>query len=373
LPGDPLAGAATSIGSRIGRNFSVVSVLPGLFLTIWTYLLIGSGAIHGSPHLGRLGHLFSSLTYLTWLVLVAFAVGLLLHPLQYPVTQILEGYWGLNPLARVAATTRVLQHRKHQRDLESIAFNAEETWRAGVRKWLESEENTTSQRKPANTQQEQAEEKDALGSEGADSWIGQYLRQQQAIRLGDLYPPDGRRVLPTRLGNTLRRFEETVGKGYGINIIDVAPYLSVVASSEQVSYARGAKEEMDAAVSHCVAALIATAVTIVFLLFDKAWLLLALAPYSAAYFSYRGAVASAEAYGTALAAMLDLGRFDLYESLHIPLPRSLTQEKEQNGRLAPMLGGMQNEMPGYDFPYQHPSESTPPPRNRLPFWHRRGE
>jgi hypothetical protein len=67
------------------------------------------------------------------------------------------------------------------------------------------------------------------------------------------------------------------------------------------------------------------------------WLLLALAPYAVSYATYRGAVVVAHEYGTALAVLIDLNRFALYDRLHLNAPDSLTDEKKLNSMLTSIL------------------------------------
>jgi hypothetical protein len=38
-----------ALGSKVGRHFGIVSVLPALFLTLWTGALISSDSWRGKP------------------------------------------------------------------------------------------------------------------------------------------------------------------------------------------------------------------------------------------------------------------------------------------------------------------------------------
>ena len=64
-----------------------------------------------------------------------------------------------------------------------------------------------------------------------------------------------------------------------------------------------------------------------------------LLPYVVAHLGYRGAVASAKAYGNAVAFQIDLDRFELYRSLHLPHPASADAERQQNKFLIRQLRG----------------------------------
>jgi hypothetical protein len=331
--------AATGLGSRIGRHFSVSALLPGLFLTLWVYLLVASGAPLRRPELSRIGHAFTSLTELAWLLGIALAVALLLHPLQFPVTQLLEGYWGSSKLAIGAATARALHHRSRQRDLERRGTDACEGLAA------------------ASTAD--AGWEDLLAAESGDYLMRYYLQSQEAERQNSVYP-DAFRIMPTLLGNVLRRSEDSAGQRFGLDIIQVVPYLIAVAPSEQTAYLSGAREEMDTAISLSAAALLATVTTVGMLLFDRAWLLLAFLPYGVAYLAYRGAVAAAAEYGAALSVLVSLSRFELYERLHLGAPDSLADEQRRNRHLAYLLGAEDQETAAEWIRFRKPNAHYPP-------------
>lgn len=80
-------------------------------------------------------------------------------------------------------------------------------------------------------------------------------------------------------------------------------------------------------------ALVAAGLTLVFMWRHGLWMLLALGPYAVGYLSYRGAVVVAHEYGTALAVLIELNRFKLYERLQQPQPDNAAQERATNARL----------------------------------------
>lgn len=59
--------------------------------------------------------------------------------------------------------------------------------------------------------------------------------------------------------------------------------------------------------------LLASAVAIAFLWRDGLWLLIAPLPHGLSYLFYRGAVMTAREYGTAMAALIALNRYALYD------------------------------------------------------------
>jgi hypothetical protein len=180
-----------------------------------------------------------------------------------------------------------------------------------------------------------------LLSEVGDVHIAAIVDRQQFLKALDDYP-SADHVLPTRLGNVLRHYEDIAGKQYGLDAILVAPPMALVASPEHVAYLNDTREQLDAAVRLSILSGLATAIYALALLTDGLWLLLSLGPYLMSYLSYRGAVISAHDYGTALARLIDLNRFRLYEALHVPLPNSTVGERAANKKLTALLGFQRN-------------------------------
>ena len=62
----------------------------------------------------------------------------------------------------------------------------------------------------------------------------------------------GRRMMPTRLGNVLRRYEDTAGRQYGLDIVRIAPHLNLVARPEHREYVDDCRKGLDLGVRLCV-------------------------------------------------------------------------------------------------------------------------
>ena len=74
-----------------------------------------------------------------------------------------------------------------------------------------------------------------------------YLRAQ-ALRVAlRQYPDAWRRMMPTRLGNVLRRYEDKAGQQYGLDIIYIAPHLNLVALPEHREYVDDCRKGLDLA------------------------------------------------------------------------------------------------------------------------------
>ncbi|HZZ54583.1 MAG TPA: hypothetical protein VFE26_09910, partial [Trebonia sp.] len=182
-----------------------------------------------------------------------------------------------------------------------------------------------------------------------------YLRAEAARAGRNWFPEAGRRIMPTRLGNVLRRYEDKAGRQYGLNIIRVAPHLNLVAAKEHRDYVDDCRKGLDLSVRLCMLFALATALSLGILLDDGAWLLLTLVPYCISYLAYRGTISSAQAYGQALSTLVDLNRFALYDQLHVPPPSNTEDEKIRNAQLMKLLSGE----PEYFLRYAPSSGAAP--------------
>jgi hypothetical protein len=345
--------AVLSVGRSIGRYFSIVSFLPALVLVLWTYVLVASGAWSAAPcpvqHKAPcLDHAQMALTHwslakVTGFVVVALVVALFLHPLQFATTRMLEGYWGPSSIAVSLMTMRILFYRRQHYQLTQTADTAGAA-RTGLldavlQKQFEADPEDPGD-DPANwTTPERAERQHAiLDSKDGERYAGLLVAEQQAAtRARADFPVAQRRVMPTRLGNALRRFEDAAGSQYGLSAITIAPILHLIIPPRHFEYLTDARQEMDTSIRLCLVSLIATAMSFAFLLRDGWWLLLTLVPYGLAYIAYRGAVSSAHGYGVVFARVVDLNRFALYEELRVPQPTNAEQERASNRRLMRLL------------------------------------
>jgi len=83
------ANAVLSVGQSIGRYFTLVSLIPSLFLVLWTYVLIACGSLSGTPTLHNVEVALShwSVGKVAGVVLASLAVAFILHPLQFATKQ----------------------------------------------------------------------------------------------------------------------------------------------------------------------------------------------------------------------------------------------------------------------------------------------
>lgn len=340
--------AAVQGGRSIGRYFVAIAMVPSLLFVLYIYALVAAGAwpgpfqpakaFHTAEHLGLVG--------IAALFVAALLLGLVLHPFQFFMTQALEGYWGKSRIGLRLARRRIIHYRHFVQDLRDKEGEAREAWQSAI----EGNRPTPKQRVKEPPEDRLRRNRLGLDSRRGDPMLADYLRAEAAGAACNLFPEAGRRIMPTRLGNVLRRHETRVGQQYGLDVLRVAPHLNLVAIKEHRDYVDDCRKGLDLTVRLCVLFLVATALSVILLVRDGGWLLLSFFPYCVSYLAYRGAVASAEAYGTALSALVDLNRFALYDALHLPYPSDILAEQKQNKQL---LGVLSNEPP-YSLRYADP-------------------
>jgi hypothetical protein len=326
-----VASTALESGRSIGRYFAVISMVPSLLFVLYVYGLFAAGAWSGSFEPVRALHAAGKLgiSEIVALLVAALVLGLVLHPFQFSMTQLLEGYWGGSGIGLRLARWRILHYRRVVRDLEDRKEDADAAWQDAA-----LDGRATSGQDPGESLQKA---RLVVDSGRGDSMLADYLRAEAAgIALGR-FPLDGRRTMPTRLGNVLRGYEDSAGQQYGLDFLRLAPHFNLVAVKEHREYVDDCRKGLDLGVRMCVLFVIATVLSVVSLISDGAWLLLSLAPYCVSYLAYRGTVSSAKAYGTALSTLIDLNRFALYEQFHLPPPADTKAEKDRNVQLVRMI------------------------------------
>lgn len=307
-----IIGASTGVANSIGRYFSVVSFIPSSLYVLFVYLLVASGGWHHPPDWS---HAFTSLGHLgiDGIVLLTFlgvGLGVFIHPVQFAIVQFFEGYWGTWSIPQTIRYQRIVHYqrlcRKLNRDVSSV-IKKFDAWEKDDLKI------TLSIRAPLRS------------------------RHDEAKRVRDMFPKNLDEVMPTRLGNVLRRAESLAGSQYGIDALQAVPHLLLIAPANHVDYVNDQRSQLDLAVRMTFISVVAAATTIIFLWSDGIWVLIALIPYMLAYFSYRGSVVAAGHYCSALETLINLNRFAFYQQLHVQLPVSTSKEQEMNTKLADLL------------------------------------
>ena len=226
------------------------------------------------------------------------------------MTQLLEGYWGVSPVGQRLRVARTLAHRRRRLALVTLRSDAQKQF---------------------------GPDPTAIPRDVAKHLVPAVVSMQEADRQLLIYPEDTAAIMPTRLGNILRGFEWQSGRQYGLPAIDVAPHLILIAPQAHVDYINDQRTTFDRSVRLAWLAAFAAVVSVVFLWRSGPWLLVACVPYAAALAFYRGALTLATDYGTAVATVLDVNRFALYERLGLPRPEDSMVEREQNKQLLALL------------------------------------
>jgi hypothetical protein len=353
------ADLAISAGERVGRYFSVVSVLPAFFfVTYVAILLLGTGSAEGfNP--GRAFIELGELPWQTilWLVAMSLALGVVVHPLQFTVTQIFEGYWGTSRLALFLAQLRIASYQLRVLDLESCEGESGDHWRQTARQMIESKNagvsnEARSRSSRRNRAIQSIDLETFLNSSHGQICMPDYLLEQACARERANYPESVRRIMPTRLGNVLRRHEDSTGIQYGLDPITIAPHMALVADPTHEAYVSDQGTQFDLCITICFLGLVATVVSAVVLVTDGFWIALALVPFAIAYLAYVGSISAAQGYSSAVATVIDLDRFKLYESLHLPLPAGTADEPKRGKGVIQLLSG--GEMPRLTYKQQPP-------------------
>jgi hypothetical protein len=308
MPSGSIIDVGTGAAQAIGRYFSVISVIPSSIYVVFVYVLITSGSWEHSPNWANafksLEHL--GFTGIAFLALVSVGLGVIIHPIQFAIVQFFEGYWGITPIAQAIRSQRVLRYQRlcEQLSREKISANHRlaDLAAAGV---------TT----PATR-------------------VRFLSRYYEASRLRDNFPRKIDEVMPTRLGNVLRRAESQAGTQYNMDALQVVPHLLMIAPTSHVDYINDQRSQLDLAVRMTFISVAASATAVLFLWPYRLWALVAIIPYTLAYLSYRGSVVAASHYGSALDILINLDRFALYEQLHLQLPVTTADERETNRRMS---------------------------------------
>jgi hypothetical protein len=182
----------------------------------------------------------------------------------------------------------------------------------------------------------------------------------EAARARRKFPTNLDEVMPTRLGNVLRRAESRAGSQYKLDSFQAVPHLLLISPTNHVDYVNDQRSQLDLAVRMTFVSIAASVTAIIFLWPYGTWVLIALIPYALAYLSYRGSVVAAGHYGTALEALINLNRFSLYQQLHLQLPASTEIERAKNEKLINLL----NYVPKITVDYEHPVTEARPEEHR---------
>lgn len=117
ISGDPTYGTSKSIG----RYFGIVSTVPSTLLAGWLYLIWSTGVLVGEPSVAHITAAFEHAGFrsLATVLILALALAILVHPIQFALTQTLEGYWGSSRLGLLLRWHRTEHHLNALRSASS--------------------------------------------------------------------------------------------------------------------------------------------------------------------------------------------------------------------------------------------------------------
>jgi hypothetical protein len=326
MPGTTITDVASGAAQAIGRYFSVISVVPSALYVTFVYLLVASGSWIHAPDWRQA---FTALEHpgVSGLALLAFlsiGLGIVIHPIQFAIVQFLEGYWGASQTALAIRTQRILHYQKLCKKLERVQNSASEV----LNNWKDVGVKSTAHSRAR--------------------YNSQYF---EAKRVRDTaFPPLLDQIMPTRLGNMLRRAEVQAGSQYGMNALQSVPHLLMIAPEKHASYVNDQRTLLDLAVRMTFLSAAATGTAVLFLWPYGPWVLISLFPYAITYLSYRGAVVAARHYGSALSLLINLNRFRLYEELHLQLPATTDNERDLNESMTKLFAYDIDESVEYEHP-----------------------
>lgn len=327
--------------SVVGRYFGIVSTIPSVTLVAWLYLLLASGSASGAPTVAELAknNPLERPEYLVAAVVAALLLAFVGHPLQFSMVQLMEGYWGKSQLARNLGEECILRQLNRLAQARRLDDSAE------VLQASLPDVDNLSQHVNARALQEQP----TIARQAVRS---QLMGMTAGIAVSK-YPKEPIHVLPTALGNTLRRHEMLAGAAVGLPVLSWATHIGLVADPAHTRYINDRRTEMDLAVRLSFSSVIAAVLTFALLWNDGWWATATLIPYMIAWLCYRGAVASADAYGSALCAWVDLNRNRLYEALGLQPAPTIIDEQNRNKKLQGLLIGV-----AVDLPLRPPADNS---------------
>lgn len=316
--------AAIGAAQLIGRYFAIVSVVPSGLLVSYVYVLFRSDAFGGpldwAKGFDALSHpgIGGAIT----LLFASAGLAVVTHPMQFAFVQFFEGYWGNGLIAQQLRVQRMMYYQAMYRRISDVKIEADDII-ADFK--LNRTRTTPAIRAPLMSK-----------SDEARRWLTSYPRIQDHI-------------MPTRLGNIMRRLETTSGGQYELDATVVFPHIMLVAPPDHVAYVNDQRSQFDLAVRTSIFGLAGYLLSYIFLWKQGLWLLVAYIPYLTAYIAYRGSLILARQYATAVMTVIDLNRFLLYERLRLSLPSTTKAERVRNQQLMRLLGRSRNA----SVPYIH--------------------
>jgi hypothetical protein len=322
LPEEKASVSALASFAQLGAYFQLVSIVPASVVVLTVFVLMAGGAPGRRPRLDAIAQAVRSINFPVGvgLALAIVVVGMALHPFQYTATQFLEGYWGQSRIGRQAMLSRSrIHHARWRRYVKgaTISDAAFDNKRQALSDISDCSEISPGEQRRAEVELLEA----TINRQGFYSAFERYPTAadlQSAVE----------ELMPTRLGNTLRRFENRAGQPFGLHAPAVIPYILKLAPPQEIAYIDDARGELDLAVRFVLTWVLVAVVSFILLWPYGSWLAVPLVSYGLVWVSYRAAVHAAESYGSALSVLIDLNYPVLLDRLRVPSPSNLKRLSE---------------------------------------------
>ncbi|SCG34724.1 hypothetical protein [Micromonospora humi] len=305
----------TSTAANFGRLL-IVGLLPNAILVAYVWVLLMIGAFTNTAPL-VFPEALSNISFKTdaggllVFVLSVITLTVVIQPFQIRLVRMLEGYWhgrlGVFP-SRLATGVHTWRRARLRRAANSSVPNVNDVELA--RMPIAAQVRVQRRARRIEARSERAETK--LMS----------------------YPPGTEPVLPTMLGNTLRRNERVAGERYAMDTLRTWPRLYPLLSKKVADEFDSDSDGVDASANLAVTFLVMAALGFVAFANDGWMRLVPAALLLLAVAAYRAAIAAAGGQGLAMSVAYDLHRFDLIEGLHLGLPSTTKNEAERNRQLS---------------------------------------
>lgn len=266
----------------LSPRFGVVSVLPTMVLVGWIAFLWGSGGAIGTPDMGKVRDALSSagVAQVALAGLAGVALGSLLHPFQFVLVRLLEGYW---------ADVPGLNHLQY------------------------------------------------FGIEINRRRMSLLRRSGLTRELNKRYPPEEADLLPTKVGNALRAAERRAGSAYGMDAVVMLSRIYPLASPGVAAMFLDLRNQLDVAARYTVVLALISGSGLAAMATDGTWLLLPAVTTLLSWTSYRATVRTAISYGQGLRVLFELHHGRLVEALGWTAPESLTHLQQLSEALQKWL------------------------------------
>ena len=323
--------ALANVGGRAlgGTRFTLINVFPGGLVLLTVLATYRSGA-YGSGKVDVSDVIPSSISIgqVAIVVIAALLLGVLAQPFQVGLVRALEGYGWAGKVPTLLLEIAIERHIRRLRLADRRA-------------------------------------QDAMADPPANLSIAEAVRYDKAARRADRLRqrasdiidsyPDEERVMPTLLGNVLRRTEDTAGGRYELPTMAAYPRMYPYISPKLEAAIRQQLDLIDTTSALCVSMVLSATATLPVAIRLDSWSLLPIAFLLLAILSYQGAIRAAAWHGVLLCTAFDLHRFDLTAAMHFHLPVGPRQELSFNRKLRRFLLGEQSLTEAFArTTYNHP-------------------